>query len=88
MTGESDELKKEPLEHCLHKRQEKLAELGDKKGHAHDVTTPVLLSGTQIATGEGWFMAVVVGKYSCNGKIQAKLEQNSDEMTPLQVKLE
>jgi magnesium-transporting ATPase (P-type) len=52
------------------------------------VSTPVLLSGTQIATGEGWFMALVVGKNSCDGKIKAKLEQNSDEMTPLQVKLE
>jgi P-type E1-E2 ATPase len=46
MTGESDELKKEPLELCIARRKEKLAELGDKKGHAHDVTTPVLLSGT------------------------------------------
>jgi magnesium-transporting ATPase (P-type) len=88
MTGESDELKKEALEFCLEKRRDKLAELGDKKGGSHDVTTPVLLSGTQIATGEGWFMALVVGKNSCDGKIKAKLEQNSDEMTPLQVKLE
>jgi magnesium-transporting ATPase (P-type) len=88
MTGESDELKKEPLNTCLTKRREKLAELGGKKGGAHDVTTPVLLSGTQIATGEGWFLALVVGKNSCDGKIKAKLEQNSDEMTPLQLKLE
>lgn len=74
MTGESDELKKEALEFCLAKRREKLAELGDKKGTSHDITTPVLLSGTQIATGEGWFMALVVGKNSCDGKIKAKLE--------------
>jgi magnesium-transporting ATPase (P-type) len=88
MTGESDELKKEGFEFCATRRREKLAELGDKKGGAHDVTTPVLLSGTQISTGEGWFMALVVGKNSCDGKIKAKLEQNSDEMTPLQMKLE
>lgn len=88
MTGESDELKKEAFEFCMAKRREKIAELGDKKGGSHDVTTPVLLSGTQIATGEGWFLAVVVGKNSCDGKIKAKLEQNSDEMTPLQLKLE
>lgn len=88
MTGESDELKKEAFEFCMTRRREKLAELGDKKGGAHDVTTPVLLSGTQISTGEGWFMALVVGKNSCDGKIKAKLEQNSDEMTPLQLKLE
>ena len=83
MTGESDELKKEALSFCQARRQEKLAELGDKQGGAHDVTTPVLLSGTQVATGEGWFIAIVVGKNSCDGKIKAKLEQNSDEQTPL-----
>lgn len=74
MTGESDEMKKEPFDFCLRKLSEKKAELGDKKGGSHDVTSPVLLSGTQIATGEGWFLCLVVGKYSCDGKIKAKLE--------------
>jgi hypothetical protein len=46
MTGEPDELKKELFETCMAKRREKLAELGDKKGGSHDITTPVLLSGT------------------------------------------
>ena len=41
-----------------------------------------------MATGEGWFIAVVVGKHSCDGKIKAKLEQNSDQQTPLQIKLD
>jgi magnesium-transporting ATPase (P-type) len=88
MTGESDELKKEPIEFCMKKLAEKKAELGDKKGSHHDVTSPILLSGTQVATGEGWFMCLVVGKNSCDGKIKAKLEQSSEEMTPLQLKLE
>jgi magnesium-transporting ATPase (P-type) len=73
VTGESDELKKEPYESCMAKRRKKLAELCDKKGGSHDFTTPVLLSGTQVTTGEGWFVAVVVGKYSSDGKIKAKL---------------
>lgn len=46
MTGESDELKKEPIAACLNKLREKEAELGGKKGGPHDVTSPVLLSGT------------------------------------------
>lgn len=74
MTGESDELKKESFALCMNKYREKKEELGYKKGGPHDVTSPILLSGTQIATGEGWFMALVVGKYSCDGKIKAKLE--------------
>jgi Ca2+ transporting ATPase len=53
----------------------------------HDLPSPVVLSGTQIATGEGWFVCIVVGKYSCVGKIMGKLEQ-SIETTPLQMKLE
>jgi magnesium-transporting ATPase (P-type) len=46
MTGESDELKKEALKFCQERRKEKLAELNGKPGGSHDVTTPVLLSGT------------------------------------------
>jgi magnesium-transporting ATPase (P-type) len=46
MTGESDELKKEPFDFCMAKLSEKRADLGDKKGTPHDVTSPVLLSGT------------------------------------------
>lgn len=58
----------------------------DVGGH-HDVPSPVLLSGTQIATGEGWFLCIVVGKHTCKGKIMDKLEQKV-ETTPLQMKLE
>lgn len=46
-----------------------------------------MLSGTQVSTGEGWFVCIVVGKNSCVGKILDKLEQNV-EATPLQEKLE
>ncbi len=90
MTGESIELKKEPLEQCKVRLEEKLEE---EKFHNtaegrtnHDVPSPILLSGTQIETGEGWFLVVVVGKESCVGKIYAKLGQEI-ETTPLQIKL-
>lgn len=46
MTGESDELKKESYDLCMKKFREKDAELKGKKGGAHDVTSPILLSGT------------------------------------------
>ena len=35
----------------------------------HDLPSPILLSGTTIATGEGWFIAVAVGKNSIFGKL-------------------
>jgi len=49
MTGESDELKKESLEVCLHRKEEKEAEYQltkDPKRNSHDLPSPVLLSGT------------------------------------------
>ncbi len=84
MTGESDELKKESLDLCLQRMEEKLHELSVNKGEKkhHDIPSPILLSGTQVATGEGWFLVVMVGRKSCVGRIMDTLEQKI-ETTPL-----
>lgn len=90
MTGESDEIKKEPLDLCLHRLNEHLDD-EKKTGHRHrsnhSVPSPMMLSGTQVATGEGWFLVIVVGKHTCSGKIMESLEQETED-TPLQEKLE
>ena len=56
----------------------------------HAIPTPIILSGTKIVSGEGFFLVIVVGNDSCAGKIRAKLTGNEDEdeNTPLQEKLE
>lgn len=89
MTGESDEMKKDTPDMCITRRKEFLDDEapGNKRGH-HDVPSPLLLSGTQISTGEGWFLIIVVGKNSAIGIINAKISQKGAEMTPLQEKLE
>lgn len=49
MTGESDELKKENLDNCKSRQEEKDAEyeyLKSDKKNPHDLPSPVLLSGT------------------------------------------
>jgi len=49
MTGEPDELKKESVDACIHRREEKEAEFEvtkDPKRTSHDLPSPVLLSGT------------------------------------------
>jgi hypothetical protein len=77
MTGESDELKKDTMDNCKARQVEKDAEyeyLKSNNKNPHDLPSPVVLSGTQIATGEGWFVCIVVGKFSCVGKIMGKLE--------------
>jgi magnesium-transporting ATPase (P-type) len=85
MTGESDHLHKESMAKCLQRRAEHEAESSDN--NPHSVPSPILLSGTQIQTGEGWFMCVVVGEMTCEGQILSGIKATS-ETTPLQDKLE
>jgi magnesium-transporting ATPase (P-type) len=89
MTGESDEMKKDSLEKCFLKREEKRAEMefSKEKPSSHAVPSPIMLSGTQVATGEGWFVCTVVGDHSAIGQILKNLEAEEEE-TPLQIKLE
>lgn len=92
MTGESDEIHKESLDRCMSKKEEKDAEMKNEKhidtaGLIHALPSPILLSGSQLKTGEGWYICVAVGKNSCVGKIMDKVNQKT-EATPLQMKLE
>lgn len=92
MTGESDEMKKDIMHFCRMRRDEKNAE-GNKMdaanamSRAHEIPSPLLLSGTSIAGGEGRMVCVMVGPSSCLGQIIAKLIVRP-EVTPLQSKLE
>lgn len=85
MTGESDHLPKEEMSKCLQRQADHEAESCEKGPHA--VPSPVLLSGTQVQTGEGWFLCVVVGDMTVEGQILAGIKSTS-ETTPLQDKLE
>ena len=90
MTGESDHLPKETIAKCMFKQQE-FENDPDNKGTErtpHDVPSPVLLSGTQIQTGQGWFMCIVVGEDTCEGQILSSVDNRKFETTPLQDKLE
>ena len=92
MTGESDEMKKDIMYFCKMRRDEKNAEggkiaEGEKMSRAHEIPSPLLLSGTSIAGGEGRMVVVMVGESSCLGQIIAKLIVRP-EVTPLQSKLE
>jgi len=92
MTGESDEMKKETQYFCKLRRDEKNAEnpKGDehnKMHRAHEISSPLILSGTSIAGGEGKMVCLMVGADSCIGQIISKLIV-APEVTPLQSKLE
>lgn len=67
MTGESDEMHKDILQVCIHKRQEIIDEERDTKlqnRNIHSLPSPLMLSGTNILTGEGYFLVIVVGEKS------------------------
>lgn len=86
MTGESDEMKKEIFHSCHQRMEEKKAENKGKevdKMHAsHELPSPLVLSGTSIAGGEGRMVTLMVGEESCLGQIIKKLVVRP-EVTPL-----
>lgn len=87
LTGESDHLQKEIIQKCLDRQEQH--EIDDPKSRGpHDVPSPVLLSGTQIQTGQGWFLCIVVGDLTAEGQILAAVQAKPKEQTPLQEKLD
>ena len=88
MTGETDPIKKDSLANCIKQRNEVISEGRQETAKNHTVLSPILLSGTRVMTGEGYFMVMVVGDLSCVGKISAILRTEEAEITPLQEKLE
>lgn len=90
MTGESDEMKKDILLTCKNRMEDRQAEgikQGDNMLLSHELPSPVILSGTNVAGGEGKMMAIAVGEDSCLGEIIKTLIVRP-EVTPLQKKLE
>ena len=89
MTGESDERRKETIDTCVMRRAER-GEIDIKKmdkTETHLLPSPVCLSGTSVAGGEGKCLVIMVGEFSALGEIMKKLEKRA-EATPLQKKLE
>ena len=71
MTGESDHLPRESYEGCI-KKQKHHEDNQQSKGvdnDPHSVPSCVMLSGTNVTTGDGYFLCTVVGEKSCEGKI-------------------
>lgn len=56
--------------------------------NAHEVASPVMLSGSKVLNGEGKMIIIAVGKLSAMGKIQNLLAAQEQAATPLQMKLE
>ena len=71
----------------MKKQAEFEADGSEEKSH-HSVPSPLLLSGTFIQKGQGWFLCIVVGDMTCEGQIMAALDEKISEVTALQEKLE
>lgn len=93
MTGESEELIKDTNKECWARLEEakgsgKTTTVTTTHGRRTMLPSPIMMSGTSVAQGEGLMMAIVVGPDSSLGKIMAKLENKDADKTPLQIKLE
>lgn len=88
MTGESIDCKKDILQECS-KIIQQFEEENRPIDHSnlHEIPSPVLLSGSQIKTGEGKYVVIAVGEKSCIGRVLASLRERPTT-TPLQKKLE
>ena len=93
MTGENDNIKKVNYSESVEIRNEfmknnpGLADLAFNEDRHHDIPSPVVLSGTNLAEGFGLMLVIAVGKNSCEGRIVELAEQES-ESTPLMLKLD
>jgi magnesium-transporting ATPase (P-type) len=71
MTGESEERRKDTIEVVMRRFEEKKSDHKNKAPleHAdlHDLPSPIILSGTSVAGGEGRMVGIVVGEISCLG---------------------
>lgn len=92
MTGENENIKKLGFKEAVVLLQEfykQNPELRDGTGDAdrhHDVPSPVVLSGTNLAEGMGVMIVVAVGKNSAEGRIM-ELAGQAEVITPLMRKL-
>jgi len=92
MTGEIDPIGKQTYENGVTKRSDvrkKIELKGQSALSHHEVESPIVLSGTQVNSGDGSVLILSVGNNSENGKIRATIKSNksSDEGTPLEQKL-
>jgi Ca2+ transporting ATPase len=79
LTGESDAMKKEPIEKCF-----ELQEKGEKK-----LPSPLILSGTYCIEGSGKAIVLAVGDHSQKGIIRRTVDNaQENSQTPLEEKLE
>ena len=86
MTGESEERRKLPFEQCMKYKEEKEQEATnsgkEQEKSSHSLPSPVMLSGTNVQSGDGRMISCVVGDLSAYGEILL-LTKRKDPSTPL-----
>ena len=81
--GETLPIRKDIYENCLKEKDDTLKHKDPKDIHAHDIPSPIMLSGSKVLSGDGKMIIIAVGKYSAMGKIQSILANEEDVATPL-----
>lgn len=89
MTGENENIKKLSYKEAMIFRDEYFKNNQDvdiKEDKHHEIPSPIILSGTNLAEGVGVMVVVAVGKNSAEGRIK-ELAGQEEEETPLMKKL-
>jgi Ca2+ transporting ATPase len=90
LTGENDLMHKDDLKTCTKslKSYKKMMKKNTLlKEDKHIISSPIVISGTSVAQGTGYIIAIAVGKFSKEGRISDLAEQEG-ENTPLEEKLD
>ena len=90
LTGENDLMHKENLKVCSKEKRnfkKSMKKNSMLKKDKHVLPSPIVISGTSIAQGNGWMIAIAVGPNSTEGKISILAEQEEED-TPLEQKLD
>jgi magnesium-transporting ATPase (P-type) len=66
MTGETLPIKKDIMMKCNSQREE-MIKMDNKD--AHELSSPIMMSGSRVLSGEGKMIVIAVGKFSALGKI-------------------
>jgi Ca2+-transporting ATPase len=87
-TGESDAIKKGPLEHYgFDENIQGSSKINHSAANSRSHLDPFVLSGTKVIEGVGKFLVIAVGRHSMNGRLIMSLQEEKDD-TPLQIKLD
>jgi Ca2+ transporting ATPase len=87
VTGETKKMVKKSIDDCLLEKNNIEKSARESRIGNHEISSPVILSGSKVAHGIGSMIAINVGRNSANGKVRETLELQKSERTPFEERI-